>query len=169
MKKIFAIFSMLVLLFQAGGFVLHYFVLERHSTLNSDAELIYVSISMPYLNDWQNPSIAHIGNQNVNTSLQKDIKILKDVEIQTSMDAEFYARDRFSQLADQMNKYLGEEKSSAPAGKKLILTLASEYCERAGPWVFYILEWPLKRLLHQHLILSTINFQSDVYSPPRKA
>jgi hypothetical protein len=88
---------------------------------------------------------------------------------QTNMDADPYARDRFLQLAEQVNEYLGDENSSGPANKKLIVTLISEYCELAESWVFYIVEWPLKRLINQHLVLSTINFQSDVYSPPRKA
>jgi hypothetical protein len=85
------------------------------------------------------------------------------------MDADPYARDRFLQLAEQVNEYLGDENSSAPTNKKLIVTLISEYCELVESWVFYIVEWPLKRLINQHLALSTINFQQDVYSPPQKA
>jgi hypothetical protein len=166
MKKIVAIFSMLVLLFQAGGFALHYFVLERNSTLNEDTNEVYVNISMPYQNDWQSPERAIVGKQDFPTS---DHKISNEVDVQTNMDDDPYARDRFLQLAEQVNEYLGDENSSGPANKKLIVTLISEYCELAESWVFYIVEWPLKRLINQHLTLSIINFQSDVYSPPRKA
>jgi len=166
MKKIFAIFSMLVLLFQAGGFALHYFVLERNSTLNHGNTEVYVNIAMPYQNDWQSPERAILGKQD---SPSADHKIRNEVDVQIHMDADTYARDRFLQLAEQVNEYLGDENSSGPANKKLIITLISEYCELAESWVFYIVEWPLKRLINQHLTLSTINFQSDVYSPPRKA
>jgi hypothetical protein len=166
MKKIFAIFSMLVLLFQAGGFALHYFVLERNSTLNEDTNEVYVNISMPYQNDWQSPERAIVGKQDFPTS---DHKINNEVDVQINMDADPYARDRFLQLAEKMNEFMSDENSSAPSSKKLIVTLVSEYCERVESWVFYIIQWPLKRLINQHLVLSTINFQSDVYSPPRKA
>ncbi len=166
MKKIFAIFSMIVLLFQAGGFALHYFVLERNSTLNEVTNEVYVNISMPYQNDWQSPERAIVGKQDFPTS---DHKINNEVAVQINMDADPYARDRFLQLAEKMNEFMNDENSSAPSSKKLILKLVSEYCERVESWVFYIIEWPLKRLINQHLVLSTINFQSDVYSPPRKA
>jgi hypothetical protein len=166
MKKIFAIFSVLVLLFQAGGFALHYFVLERNSTLNEVTNEVYVNISMPYQNDWQSPERAIVGNQDFPTS---NHKINNELDVQTNMDADPYARDRFLQLAEKMNEFMSDENSSAPTSKKLIVTLISEYCELAESWVFYIVEWPIKRLINQHLTLSTINFQSDVYSPPRKA
>jgi hypothetical protein len=166
MKKIFAIFSMLVVLFQAGGFALHYFVLERNSTLNGDMNEVYVNISMPYQNDWQSPERVMVDKQDLSTS---DHKITNEVNALMHMDADPYARDRFLQLAEKINEYMSDENSSAPASKKLTVTLVSEYCERVESWVFYIIEWPLKRLLGQHLILSTINYQSDVYSPPRKA
>jgi hypothetical protein len=119
-----------------------------------------------YQNDWQTPISVQAGSQDLNTFLEKGNKINDG---QTNMDADPYARDRFLQLAEQVNEYLGDENSSGPANKKLIVTLISEYCELAESWVFYIVEWPLKRLINQHLVLSTINFQSDVYSPPRKA
>jgi len=157
---------MLVVLFQAGGFALHYFVLERNSTLNGDMNEVYVNISMPYQNDWQSPERVMVDKQDLSTS---DHKITNEVNALMHMDADPYARDRFLQLAEKINEYMSDENSSAPASKKLTVTLVSEYCERVESWVFYIIEWPLKRLLGQHLILSTINYQSDVYSPPRKA
>ena len=166
MKKIVAIFSMFILLFQAGGFALRYFVLERHSTLNREKTEVYVNISMPYQNEWQTPIHVQAGSLDLDVFLEKGNE---SNDGQTNMDADPYARDRFLQLAEQVNEYLGDENSSAPTNKKLIVTLISEYCELVESWVFYIVEWPLKRLINQHLALSTINFQQDVYSPPQKA
>jgi hypothetical protein len=169
MKKIVAIFSMLILLFQAGGFALRYFVLAQNNTLEGGVKEIFVDISMPYQNDCQ-------ASQNFSATIQKENSTSNiyspkraELELQTSMDSETNGRDRFLVLAERMNEFVGDENSPVPASKKLLVTLMPDYCERVETWVFYIIEWPLKRLLHQHLILSTINYQSDVYSPPRKA
>ncbi len=169
MKKILTIFSMLVLLSQSGGFALRYFVLEQNATLEGGAKEIFVDISMPYQNDWQAPQNISATIQKVNSSSHADCQKRVELEMQTSMESETNGRDCFLVLAERMNAFVGDENSPVPANKKLLITLMSDYCERVETWVFYIIEWPLKRLLHQHLILSTINYQSDVYSPPRKA
>jgi hypothetical protein len=79
------------------------------------------------------------------------------------------ARDRFFDLAAQVNEHMSDQPEKSPAKSKLINTLVKEYCSHASAWVLYVMEWPARSLEPSHLVLSTTAISADFFSPPRQA
>lgn len=170
MKRILAIFLMCVLLYQSGGFALHYLVQEAEPTV-SNGETLYINIpiTLPYQTDWEVPKEVSGEIRKGDRFYQMKEQKVEHGQLITTLVEDQNARDRFLQLASQFNEHLSDEPLSVPLKTKLINILVKEYCTYLGSWVFYIIEWPVKRVLHDHVVLSTINFESDPYSPPKKA
>jgi hypothetical protein len=151
MKKILAIMLFSVLLYQAGGFALQY--LSEGNTVAVDPEteetvVVKIPINLPYQTDWVSS---------------------EEVEGSVRQGDEFYARENFFDLAEQVNEHLTDEPGSTPAKTKLINTLVKEYCAQSSGWVFYIMEWPVTTEAPIHAILSTKDFSSEFFAPPRQA
>ena len=170
MKKLSAIFLMCVLLYQSGGFALLYLVQEGEPTVsNGETLFINIPITLPYQTDWQVPREVSGEIRKGDRFYQMKEQKVENGQLVTTLVEDQNARDRFLQLAAQFNEHISDEPLSVPLKTKLINILVKEYCTSMSSWIFYILEWPAKRILNDHLVLSTINFESDLYLPPRKA
>ena len=92
-----------------------------------------------------------------------------DGKLVTTMVSDQSARDRFFDLAAQVNEHMSDQPEKAPAKSKLINTLVKEYCAHASAWVLYIMEWPASQERPTHHVLPTTAISADFFAPPRRA
>ena len=155
-----------VLLYQAGGFALQY--LSEGNTVAIDPEteetvIVKIPINLPYQTDW-------VSSEEVEGSVRQGDEFYEMKERRvTVMVKDRNARENFFDLAEQVNEHLTDEPVSTPAKSKLINTLVKEYCAQSSGWVLYIMEWPVSMEAPIHSILSTKDFSSEFFSPPRQA
>lgn len=169
MKKILSILLFFILLYQAGGFALQYLSASSDSFVAGQTITVETPISLPYQTDWEAPQeVSGEVRQGDNFYQMKDQQVI-DGKLVTTLVSDLSARDRFLDLASQMNEHLSDQPEKAPAKSKLINTLVKEYCAHASSWVFYVLEWPATLQRSNHPILPTSAISAELYSPPRFA
>lgn len=158
-----------VLLYQAGGFALRYLAQDSTSFEAGETIVVEMPISLPYPTDWDAPqAVSGAIQQGDNFYQMKDQQVV-DGKLVTTLVADQNARDRFLDLAAQVNEHLSDQPEKAPVKSKLINTLVKEYCSHASAWVLYILEWPTPSMKPSHETLATLAFSADFFSPPRQA
>jgi hypothetical protein len=169
MKRILSIMLLFVLLYQAGGFALRFIAQDSDSFVAGETVIVEMPISLPYSTDWQAPQeVSGEIRQGDNFYQMKDQQVI-DGKLVTTLVADQNARDRFFDLAAQVNEHMSDQPEKAPAKSKLINTLVKEYCSHASAWVLYIMEWPTSTLAPSHPVLSTTAISADFFSPPRQA
>jgi hypothetical protein len=158
-----------VLLYQAGGFALQYLASDQDQFVAGETIVVEMPISLPYATDWDVPQeVSGEIRQGDNFYQMKDQQVI-DGKLVTTLVSDQSARDRFLDLAAQMNEHMSDQPEKAPAKSKLINTLVKEYCAQSGGWVFYIIEWPNSIETPIHPVLSTKDISSEFFSPPRQA
>jgi hypothetical protein len=169
MKRILAILLFFVLLYQAGGFALRYVAQDSDTFIPGETVIVEMPISLPYQTDWQVPQeVSGEIRQGDNFYQMKDQQVI-DGKLVTTMVSDQNARDRFFDLAAQVNEHMSDESGEAPAKSKLINTLVKEYCAHASAWVLYIMEWPTSQERPTHHVLPTTAIPADFFAPPRQA
>lgn len=169
MKKILSILLFFVLLYQAGGFALRFIAQDSGSFTAGETIVVEMPISLPYATDWDVPqAVSGEIQQGDNFYQMKDQQVI-DGKLVTTLVSDQSARDRFFDLASQVNEHLSDQSEKAPAKSKLMNTLVKEYCSQASAWVFYIMEWPVNSLHPTHSVLPTTAISADFFSPPRQA
>ena len=167
MKRILAILLFFVLLYQAGGFALRYVAQDSNTFIPGETVVVEMPISLPYQTDWQVPQeVSGEIRQGDNFYQMKDQQVI-DGKLVTTMVSDQNARDRFFDLAAQVNEHMSDQPEKAPAKSKLMNTLVKEYCAHASAWVLYIMEWPTSQELPTHHVLPTTAFSADFFAPPR--
>jgi len=158
-----------VLLYQAGGFALRFIAQDTNTFEAGETIVVEMPISLPYQTDWDAPqAVSGEIRQGDNFYQMKDQQVI-DGKIVTTLVADQNARDRFFDLAAQVNEHMSDQPEKAPAKSKLINTLVKEYCAHASAWVLYIMEWPATQQAPSHETLPTLAFSADFFSPPRQA
>ena len=158
-----------VLLYQAGGFALRFMAQDTDTFEAGETIVVEMPISLPYQTDWDAPqAVSGEIRQGDNFYQMKDQQVI-DGKIVTTLVADQNARDRFFDLAAQVNEHMSDQPEKAPAKSKLINTLVKEYCAHSSAWVLYIMEWPSTQQEPSHEILPTLAFSADFFSPPRQA
>jgi hypothetical protein len=169
MKRILSILLFFVLLYQAGGFALSYLASDQDHFVAGETITVEMPISLPYATDWDVPQeVSGEIQQGDNFYQMKDQQVI-DGKLVTTLVSDQSARDRFLDLAAQVNEHMSDQPEKAPAKSKLINTLVKEYCAQSSGWVFYILDWPTSLEAISHPILPTQDFSSVFFSPPRQA
>jgi hypothetical protein len=169
MKRILAIMLLFVLLYQAGGFALRFIAQDSDTFEAGETIVVEMPISLPYQTDWQVPQeVSGEIRQGDNFYQMKDQQVI-DGKLVTTMVSDQNARDRFFDLAAQVNEHMSDESGEAPAKSKLINTLVKEYCAHASAWVLYIMEWPTSQERPTHHVLPTTAISADFFAPPRQA
>lgn len=158
-----------VLLYQAGGFALRFIAQDSDTFEAGETIVVEMPISLPYQTDWQVPQeVSGEIRQGDNFYQMKDQQVI-DGKLVTTMVSDQNARDRFFDLAAQVNEHMSDESGEAPAKSKLINTLVKEYCAHASAWVLYIMEWPTSQERPTHHVLPTTAISADFFAPPRQA
>lgn len=158
-----------VLLYQAGGFALSYLASDQDQFVAGETIVVEMPISLPYQTDWQAPQeVSGEIRQGDNFYQMKDQQVI-DGKLVTTMVSDQSARDRFFDLAAQVNEHMSDQPEKAPAKSKLINTLVKEYCAHASAWVLYIMEWPTSQERPTHHVLPTTAISADFFAPPRQA
>lgn len=158
-----------VLLYQAGGFALSYLASDQDQFVAGETIVVEMPISLPYQTDWQAPQeVSGEIRQGDNFYQMKDQQVI-DGKLVTTMVTDQSARDRFFDLAAQVNEHMSDQPEKAPAKSKLINTLVKEYCAHASAWVLYIMEWPTSQERPTHHVLPTTAISADFFAPPRQA
>lgn len=169
MKRILSILLFFVLLYQAGGFALSYMARDQDHFVAGETIVVEMPISLPYQTDWQAPQeVSGEIRQGDNFYQMKDQQVI-DGKLVTTLVSDQNARDRFFDLAAQVNEHMSDQPENAPAKSKLINTLVKEYCAHASAWVLYIMEWPSSSTAPSHLVLPTSAISAEFFSPPRQA
>jgi hypothetical protein len=169
MKRILSIMLLFVLLYQAGGFALSYLSSDQDQFVAGETIVVEMPISLPYQTDWQAPQeVSGEIRQGDNFYQMKDQQVI-DGKLVTTMVSDQSARDRFFDLAAQVNEHMSDQPEKAPAKSKLINTLVKEYCAHASAWVLYIMEWPASQERPTHHVLPTTAISADFFAPPRQA
>jgi hypothetical protein len=169
MKRILSILLLFVLLYQAGGFALSYLASDQDQFVAGETIVVEMPISLPYQTDWQAPQeVSGEIRQGDNFYQMKDQQVI-DGKLVTTMVSDQSARDRFFDLAAQVNEHMSDQPEKAPAKSKLINTLVKEYCAHASAWVLYIMEWPTSQERPTHHVLPTTAISADFFAPPRQA
>jgi len=169
MKRILAILLFFVLLYQAGGFALRYVAQDSNTFIPGETVVVEMPISLPYQTDWQVPQeVSGEIRQGDNFYQMKDQQVI-DGKLVTTMVSDQNARDRFFDLAAQVNEHMSDQPEKAPAKSKLLNTLVKEYCAHASAWVLYIMEWPTSQERPMHHVLPTTAISADFFAPPRQA
>ena len=169
MKRILSILLFFVLLYQAGGFALSYMARDQDHFVAGETIVVEMPISLPYQTDWQAPQeVSGEIRQGDNFYQMKDQQVI-DGKLVTTLVSDQNARDRFFDLAAQVNEHMSDQPENAPAKSKLINTLVKEYCAHASAWVLYIMEWRSSITEPSHPVLSTTAISADFFSPPRQA
>ncbi|MDU0807704.1 hypothetical protein [Aquirufa regiilacus] len=169
MKRILSIMLLFVLLYQAGGFALRFIAQDTHTFEAGETIVVEMPISLPYQTDWDAPqAVSGEIRQGDNFYQMKDQQVI-DGKLVTTLVADQSARDRFFDLAAQVNEHMSDQPDKAPAKSKLINTLVKEYCAHASAWVLYVMEWPSRSAEPSHPVLSTTAISADFFSPPRQA
>lgn len=169
MKRILSILLFFVLLYQAGGFALQYLASDQDQFVAGETIVVEMPISLPYATDWDVPQEVSGEIQQGDKFYQMKDQQVIDGKLVTTLVSDQSARDRFFDLASQVNEHLSDQPEKAPAKSKLINTLVKEYCSQASVWVFYIIEWPANSLQPTHPVLPTTAISADFFSPPRQA
>ena len=158
-----------VLLYQAGGFALRFIAQDTDTFEAGETIVVEMPISLPYQTDWDAPqAVSGEIRQGDNFYQMKDQQVI-DGKIVTTLVADQNARDRFLDLAAQVNEHMSDQPEKAPAKSKLINTLVKEYCAQSSGWVLYIMEWPAEIAAPVHPVLATKDFSSAFFSPPQQA
>jgi hypothetical protein len=169
MKRILSILLFFVLLYQAGGFALSYMARDQDHFVAGETIVVEMPISLPYQTDWQAPQeVSGEIRQGDNFYQMKDQQVI-DGKLVTTLVSDQNARDRFFDLAAQVNEHMSDQPENAPAKSKLINTLVKEYCAHASAWVLYIMEWPSSATEPSHSVLPTTAISAEFFSPPRQA
>ena len=169
MKRILSILLFFVLLYQAGGFALSYLASDQYHFVAGETITVEMPISLPYATDWDVPQeVSGEIQQGDNFYQMKDQQVI-DGKLVTTLVSDQSARDRFFDLAAQVNEHMSDQPEKAPAKSKLINTLVKEYCAHASAWVLYIMEWPTSSLAPSHSVLATTAISADFFAPPRQA
>jgi hypothetical protein len=169
MKRILSIMLLFVLLYQAGGFALSYLASDQDQFVAGETIVVEMPISLPYQTDWQAPQeVSGEIRQGDNFYQMKDQQVI-DGKLVTTMVSDQSARDRFFDLAAEVNEHMSDQPEKAPAKSKLINTLVKEYCAHASAWVLYIMEWPASQERPTHHVLPTTAISADFFAPPRQA
>ena len=169
MKRILSILLFFVLLYQAGGFALSYMARDQDHFVAGETIVVEMPISLPYQTDWQAPQeVSGEIRQGDNFYQMKDQQVI-DGKLVTTLVSDQNARDRFFDLAAQVNEHMSDQPENAPAKSKLINTLVKEYCAHASAWVLYVMEWPTRSAEPSHPVLSTTAISAEFFSPPRQA
>ncbi len=169
MKRILSIMLMFVLLYQAGGFALRFIAQGSDTFKPGETIVVEMPISLPYATDWDVPhEVSGEIQQGDNFYQMKDQQVI-DGKLVTTLVSDQNARDRFLDLAAQVNEHMSDQPEKAPAKSKLINTLVKEYCAHASAWVLYIMEWPTSSLAPSHPVLATTAISADFFAPPRQA
>ena len=169
MKRILSIMLMFVLLYQAGGFALRFMAQGSDTFEAGETIVVEMPISLPYATDWDVPQeVSGEIQQGDNFYQMKDQQVI-DGKLVTTLVSDQSARDRFFDLAAQVNEHMSDQPEKAPAKSKLINTLVKEYCAHASAWVLYIMEWPTSSLAPSHSVLATTAISADFFAPPRQA
>ena len=169
MKRILSILLFFVLLYQAGGFALSYMARDQDHFVAGETIVVEMPISLPYQTDWQAPQeVSGEIRQGDNFYQMKDQQVI-DGKLVTTLVSDQNARDRFFDLAAQVNEHMSDQPENAPAKSKLINTLVKEYCAHASAWVLYIMEWRSSITEPAHQVLPTTAISADFFSPPRQA
>jgi hypothetical protein len=169
MKKILSILLFFVLLYQAGGFALQYLASDQDQFVAGETIVVEMPISLPYATDWDVPQEVSGEIQQGDKFYQMKDQQVIDGKLVTTLVSDQSARDRFLDLAAQMNEHMSDQPERAPAKSKLINTLVKEYCAHASAWVLYIMEWPTSSLAPSHSVLATTAISADFFAPPRQA
>ena len=158
-----------VLLYQAGGFALRFIAQDTNTFEAGETIVVEMPISLPYSTDWQAPQeVSGEIRQGDNFYQMKDQQVI-DGKIVTTLVEDQNARERFFDLAAQVNEHMSDQTDKSPAKSKLINTLVKEYCAHASAWVLYIMDWPTDSLAPSHLVLPATAISADFFSPPRQA
>lgn len=172
MKKALSLLLICVLLYQAGGFALK-FIFDNHLTeldeQNSETIVVKIPIALPYHTNWEAPKEVKGEVREGDDFYQMKEQIMENDTLYTTMTADKSARENFFDLANQVNEHLSDQPDSNSSKTKLINTLVKEYCENTHSWVFYIIEWPIEKAKSKHSTLSTTDYISDSFPPPRQA
>jgi hypothetical protein len=169
MKRILSIMLLFVLLYQAGGFALSYLASDQDQFVAGETIVVEMPISLPYQTDWQAPQeVSGEIRQGDKFYQMKDQQVI-DGKLVTTMVSDQSARDRFFDLAAEVNEHMSDQPEKAPAKSKLINTLVKEYCAHASAWVLYIMEWPASQERPTHHVLPTTAISADFFAPPRQA
>jgi hypothetical protein len=169
MKRILSILLFFVLLYQAGGFALSYLASDQDHFAAGETITVEMPISLPYATDWDVPQeVSGEIQQGDNFYQMKDQQVI-DGKLVTTLVSDQSARDRFFDLAAQVNEHMSDQPEKAPAKSKLMNTLVKEYCSHASAWVLYIMEWPASSSEPAHSVLPTTAISADFFSPPRQA
>ncbi len=169
MKRILSIMLFFVLLYQAGGFALSFLASEQDHFVAGETITVEMPISLPYATDWDVPQeVSGEIQQGDNFYQMKDQQVI-DGKLVTTLVSDQSARDRFFDLAAQVNEHMSDQPEKAPAKSKLINTLVKEYCAHASAWVLYIMEWHQPTSHSTENVLATSSYSFEFFSPPRQA
>ncbi len=158
-----------VLLYQAGGFALRYMASDSDSFVAGETIVVELPISLPYPTDWDAPqAVSGEIRQGDNFYQMKDQQVV-DGKLVTTLVSDQNARDRFFDLAAQVNEHMSDEPDKTPAKSKLINTLVKEYCAHSSAWVLYIMEWHQPTSHSTENVLATSSYSFEFFSPPRQA
>lgn len=172
MKKALSLLLICVLLYQAGGFALKYILDNQFDSIQleeSETVLVKIPLALPYHTDWEAPKEVKGEVRSGDEFYQMTEQRLKNDTLYTTMVADRSARENFFDLANQVKEHLTDQPENGSPKSKLINTLVKEYCANSYAWVFYIIEWPIEKDKFNHSILSTSDFPSDSFLPPRQA
>jgi len=172
MKKAISLLLICLLLYQAGGFALKFIFdnnLVSSSTESAETIVVKIPLALPYSTNWEAPKDVNGELRNGDDFYQMTEQILQNDTLYTTIVTDRSARENFFDLANQVNEHLSDQRDNSPSKSKLINSLVKEYCSNSSSWVFYIIEWPSETIKSIHPILSTTEFSSDSFSPPRQA
>lgn len=108
MKKILSILLFFVLLYQAGGFALRFIAQDSDSFTAGETIVVEMPISLPYATDWDVPQeVSGEIRRGDDFYQMKDQQVI-DGKLVTTMVSDQSARDRFLDLASQVNEHLSD-------------------------------------------------------------
>ncbi|MEY2792598.1 MAG: hypothetical protein RJA76_590 [Bacteroidota bacterium] len=173
MKRLSALFLMIVLLYQAGGFALQYLTqsskeISLDEIKQLDKVVVKLPISLPYSENWETP-------KEVSGQVQKGDEFYQMVEqkmegdtLYTTLVANHSARESFMDLASMVDQHLKNDASSNKQSKSsLINLLIKEYCSIGQYYVLYLLDWSQSSDNFPVIQNTSKRYSSELFSPPK--
>lgn len=173
MKKLSAIFLIIVLLYQAGGFALQFL---NHSSIEISSEeisqldkvVVKLPIALPYSQDWEAPKEVNKQVQQGEDFYQMVEQKMEGDTLYTTLVANHSARENFSDLAEMVNQHLKNDSPTHNDHSKssLINLLVKEYCDSKQTFVLYVMDWSKVEVNFPNPKITLSTYSDSLFSPP---
>lgn len=169
-----AILLCCVLLYQAGGFAWRLLAMESYEDLGSlsgaKEVVVKIPLALPYHSDWEQAQAVRGQVRDGDQFYQMKEQRVQSDTLYTTLELDQTARDRFVDLANDFNSFIGEGGSDLPPTKtQLLPLLLKDFCQFTRPWVIYVLEWlPEYQAISYHLSIPNSPL-SSLDLPPKIA